>query len=214
MQKKILLIGAGGIGSLLAIFVAKAVDQSGLGKNVLLTIMDGDIVEKRNLPHQFFSVDDIGKSKVGRVVAQIRSTGLLNQEGFSVVSLEKNLVEGFVFDEYDLVVVAVDHGKPRNLVHKNTVYWLDLRARGDGFVMWSSVDDYRILSALPKLEDGLSASCQLEGAVETGNIQFGFALAAAHGAQWIIQWLRGSNVPVGRIYSAHMGELPYPEVES
>jgi hypothetical protein len=38
-------------------------------------------------------------------------------------------------------------------------------------------------------------------------------LAAAHGAQWIIQWLRGANVPTGRMYSAHMGELPMPTIQ-
>jgi len=52
----------------------------------------------------------------------------------------------------------------------------------------------------------------LDEAVESGNIQFGFALAAAHGAQWIIQWLRGASVPSGKMYSIHMGELPLPEI--
>ena len=64
----------------------------------------------------------------------------------------------------------------------------------------------------PPLPDGESASCQLEGAVETGNIQFGFAEAASHGAQWVIQWLRGAKVPPSRTYTIHMGDLPLPQV--
>ena len=34
------------------------------------------------------------------------------------------------------------------------------------------------------------ASCQLEGAIESGNLQMGFVAAAAWGAQWAIQSLR------------------------
>ncbi|MEC7704778.1 MAG: ThiF family adenylyltransferase [Candidatus Thermoplasmatota archaeon] len=212
MQRKILLIGAGGIGGLLAIFVIKAITKSGLKKDVSLTIMDGDIVEERNLPHQFFSDDDIGKSKVDALVNWMNISSLLEDTGLDVITMKRNFSDDFALGEYHLVIVAVDREKPRKSVHKNASQWLDLRARADGFVMWSCVDDYHILCSLPELEGGQSASCQLEGAVEIGNIQFGFALAAAHGAQWVIQWLREANVPVGRIYSAHMGELPYPEV--
>ena len=110
------------------------------------------------------------------------------------------------------MVVAVDREEPRTLVHSNAKNWLDLRARGDGFVMWSHKDPPHVLDSLPKLPEGTSTSCQLADAVESGNIQFGFALAAAHGAQWIIQWLRGASTPSGKLYSIHMGELPLPEI--
>ena len=76
--------------------------------------------------------------------------------------------------------------------------------------MWSHLDDMRVLKMFPPLPDGESASCQLEDAVESGNIQFGFAEAASHGAQWVIQWLRGGQVPSARTYSIHMGDLPLP----
>ena len=39
---------------------------------------------------------------------------------------------------------------------------------------------------------------------------FGFALAASHGAQWIIQWLHDSQLPPCRTYTIHMGDLPIP----
>ena len=95
-------------------------------------------------------------------------------------------------------------------MHENAKAWLDLRCRGDGFLMWSHLDDIRVLNRFPALADGESASCQLEGAIEDGNIQFGFVNAASHGAQWLIQWLRGSQVPSARTYSIHMGNLPLP----
>ena len=107
----------------------------------------------------------------------------------------------------------MDREEPRRLVHENAEAWLDLRCRGDGFLMWSHQDDMRVLKMFPQLPDGESASCQLEEAVETGNIQFGFAEAASHGAQWVIQWLRGAKVPPSRTYTIHMGDLPLPIVQ-
>ena len=132
--------------------------------------------------------------------------------GAELAVIAENFSAQTDLSKYDLVVVAVDREEPRNLVHANAKHWLDLRARGDGFVMWSYQDDLRVLDCIPKLPEGTSTSCQLEEAVETGNIQFGFALAAAHGAQWIVQWLRGASTPSGKMYSIHMGELPLPEI--
>ena len=108
--------------------------------------------------------------------------------------------------------IVVEREPPHMCAIYNAESWLDLRCRGDGFLMWSHQDDIRVLNMFPPLPDGESASCQLEGAVETGNIQFGFAEAASHGAQWVIQWLRGSQVPLGRTYTIHMGDLPLPEI--
>ena len=79
--------------------------------------------------------------------------------------------------------------------------------------MWSCEDDLDVLNRFPKLPPGESASCQHENAVEMGKIQFGFALAASHGAQWIIQWLHGLQLPPCRTYTIHMGELPLPTVD-
>jgi hypothetical protein len=173
--------------------------------------MDGDFVEERNLPHQPFTADDAGSSKVEAICRQLRDTGI-TEERCMMIPVAENFSTGTDLSKYDLVVVAVDHEEPRKLVHAKAKHWLDLRARGDGFVMWSYQDDLRVLDSLPKLPEGTSTSCQLDEAVETGNIQFGFALAAAHGAQWIVQWLRGATVPSGKMYSIHMGELPLPEI--
>ena len=110
---------------------------------------------------------------------------------------------------YDLVIVAVDREEPRDHVHEYAEQWLDLRSTGDGFVMFSHDTTRHIIDNHPRLTNGESASCQLNGAVEKGNIQFGFALAATFGAQWIVQWLRGMATPECRMYSIHMGLLPF-----
>ena len=215
MNTRILIIGAGGIGGLLANHVTRAFAFSGLNEligDLEVTLMDGDVVEERNLPNQQFGHSDLTGHKVAAIQQRVEAVGMTSVNGVDVIGIAEDFSEKTDLSQYDLVVVAVDREEPRNLVHANAKHWLDLRARGDGFVMWSYQDDLRVLDSLPKLPEGTSTSCQLEDAVESGNIQFGFALAAAHGAQWIVQWLRGASVPSGQMYTIHMGELPLPEI--
>jgi hypothetical protein len=216
MNTRILIIGAGGIGGLLMTHVARAVAFSGLTEltgDLVVTLMDGDVVEERNLPHQPFSGLEVTRPKPTAILHHLFDLGInLASGSVRLIPELRNFSAETDLSHWDLVVVAVDREEPRNLVHANAKHWLDLRARGDGFVMWSYQDDLRVLDSLPKLPEGASTSCQLDEAVESGNIQFGFALAAAHGAQWIIQWLRGASVPSGKMYSIHMGELPLPEL--
>ena len=215
MNTRILIIGAGGIGSLLAEHVTRAFAFSGLNDlvgNLEVTLMDGDMVEERNLPHQQFGHSDQLLPKVVAIQQRLEAAGITIGNGVEFVGIAENFSAVTDLSKYDLVVVAVDREEPRNLVHANAKHWLDLRARGDGFVMWSYQGNLRVLDGIPKLPEGTSTSCQLEEAVEMGNIQFGFALAAAHGAQWVVQWLRGATVPPGKMYSIHMGELPLPEI--
>lgn len=213
MSTQILVIGAGGIGSLLAEHIARAFAFSGLSEDAIvnLTMMDGDVVEPRNLPHQQFSHDSLSQPKVSIVRNRLMTIGITSHSAIKVDAIVENFSAETDLSKYQLVIVAVDREEPRKIVHSNAKQWLDLRARGDGFVIWSHLDDIQTLDSLPTLPEGTSASCQLDGAIETGNIQFGFALAAAHGAQWVVQWLRGGSPPSGRMYSIHMGELPVPK---
>jgi hypothetical protein len=213
MKKQVLVIGAGGIGSLLVEHLARAFAFSGLSETHILnlTMMDSDVVESRNLPHQQFCHDNLSQPKVSIVRDRVMTIGITSQSVIKVNAIVEDFSAETDLSKYDLVVVAVDREEPRKIVHSKANEWLELRARGDGFVMWSHLDDIQILDSLPKLPEGTSASCQLDGAIETGNIQFGFALAAAHGAQWVVQWLRGGSKPSGKMYSIHMGELPIPE---
>ena len=206
-MKTVLVIGAGGIGGLLVDLVARAIAESGFNEQVGLvsiTVMDADRVEARNLPHQRFSRGDIGQHKV---TALINSIGI--SEGIELIPIAENFTEETDLSGYDLVVVAVDSERPRDMVHTRANHWLDLRSTGDGFVMFSHETDPTILASHPRVPEGVSAGCQLTDAIENGNIQFGFALAATVGAQWVIQWLRGSATPANRMYSIHMGSLPF-----
>ena len=85
-------------------------------------------------------------------------------------------------------MVAVDSHEARLAVHSNGGLWLDLRCRGDGFIALDfRVGEDEVSEMTPRQQ---SASCQLDGAIVTGNIQFGHVVAAAHGAQWVVQCLR------------------------
>jgi hypothetical protein len=89
----------------------------------------------------------------------------------------------------DLVVVAVDSTVARRVVHKSTEIWLDLRCSGDGYI----AIDHRVGGGTVEslTVDQPPKSCQLHGSIANGNIQFGYLAAAAHGAQWVLQSLRG-----------------------
>ena len=70
-MKAVLVVGAGGIGGLLVDLVSRAISESGFNEQmgrVSLTVMDGDLVEARNLPHQRFSRIDIGRPKVDELI--------------------------------------------------------------------------------------------------------------------------------------------------
>jgi hypothetical protein len=206
-MKTVLVIGAGGIGGLLVDLLARAIAESGFNEQVgpvSLTVMDGDTVEARNLPHQRFSRTDIGRPKVIALIDSISIYG-----GIELIPVAEDFSAETDISAYDLVVVAVDSERPRDLVHARAKHWLDLRSTGDGFVMFSHETDLDILDNHPRVPEGVSAGCQLGDAIEKGNIQFGFALAATVGAQWVIQWLRGSATPTSRMYSIHMGLLPF-----
>ena len=124
------------------------------------------------------------------------------------------MTEDTDLSEFDLVIVAVDRAEPRSWVHEGAEDWLDLRSTGDGFVMFSHETDPADLAYLPP-QTG-AAGCQLPGAIESGNIQFGFSVAASHGAQLAVQWLRTkigepATLPHRRMYSIHMAEFLFPD---
>ena len=58
MKRKILVIGAGGIGS----FLIQFLDKVGLYD---ITVADPDVVEEKNLTYQNFKKGHIGQNKVG-----------------------------------------------------------------------------------------------------------------------------------------------------
>ena len=178
---KILIVGLGGIGSQLTELIVPALDISGL--NVELYLMDNDVVDESNLAHQRFSREHKNIPKVEVLQQRYQRYGNVKTIAHNTNLTMQSQLEGF-----DIIVVAVDRQEPRNLVHKSDADWVDLRCQGDGWLLIDSDTNRSILDKIPNNKQPVG--CQLPGAIENGNIQFGFAAVAAIGAQWVIQKIR------------------------
>ncbi len=210
-----LFIGAGGIGSQCIAQLSRALAFGGLAKQVggvHIHLMDADLVEQRNLPHQPYRQTEVGRSKVFAAIQDPIAAGVI-KHGVTFFPIRKNFREGFDLSPFDLVVIAVDRPEPRELVHKEAKTWLDLRCRGGGYIALDYLTDPASIDLLPK-QNG-AQSCQLPGAIESGNIQYGFAFAAAHGAEWCLQWVRKqlgepTQTPPARMFWPSIGEMAMP----
>jgi len=110
LRSKVLLIGAGGLGSPTALYLAAA----GVGT---LGLMDGDVVDLTNLQRQVLhTTADIGKPKVESGTRTIKA---LNPD-VNVIPLPMRITVDNVMDvirDYDLVVDGSDNFETRYLVN-------------------------------------------------------------------------------------------------
>ena len=186
---QIAIVGAGGIGSNLASSLGPAIHRGSLISSmgpVRMRIFDSDVVSDSNTSHQRFSKADVGGKKVERLKNSLSEfeSGLL-----SIEACAWDVRDCADLDGSDLVVVGVDSSPARIVVHGMDVPWLDLRCVGDNYIALDSRMDPSKIEELTD-ENQKSGSCQMQGAIESGNIQFGHLAAAAHGAQWVIQNMR------------------------
>ena len=202
---KILVVGLGGIGSQLTELIVPALDISGL--NVELNLMDGDVVENNNLAHQRFSSEDENSPKV-----EVLQQRYQRYKHVKTIAHNNNLTTQSQLEGYDIIVVAVDRQEPRNLVHKSDAHWVDLRCQGDGWLLIDSDTNRSILDKIPNNKQPVG--CQLPGAIESGNIEFGFAAVAALGAQWVMQKLRIINGHQSKTPKFSMGYLTHGQMKT
>jgi hypothetical protein len=205
--KRALIVGLGGIGSNLIGLVSPALQRIDAGCHI--TLMDGDTIEAGNLGHQQFKTSEIGHSKA-MVLAQ-RHTPLGNDK-LKITGLDENLRKKDQLVDYDFVIVCVDRPHPRRLVHLLDAPWIDLRCTGDGWMAMSSETNRELVHMMTP--DHEPKSCQIEGALDSGNLEFGYAVAAAVGAQWLVQKLRQSRSPIQSMGSLTHGMFEFPEVTS
>ena len=204
-QKSLLIIGAGGIGTTVVDLLVPALERIQLGAKI--TLMDGDTVEASNLGHQNYSVADIGTFKVDALASKWSKAN-----GLQVRSVAENLRDFEQLDGYDLVIVCVDRPEPRRLVHALDVPWIDLRCSGDGWMVFTSDSDPNLVAQMTP--DHEPMSCQVEGALDAGNLEFGFSIAGTFGAQWILQQLRERRAPLQSIGSLTYGSFEFPKVSN
>ena len=202
---KLLVVGLGGIGSQLTELIVPALDISGL--NVELYLMDNDVVDESNLAHQRFSREDKNIPKVEALQQRYQ-----RYEHVKTIAHNNNLTVQSQLEGYDIIVVAVDRQEPRNLVHSSDAHWVDLRCQGDGWMLIDSDTNTSILNKIPNNKQPVG--CQLPGAIESGNIEFGFAAVAALGAQWVMQKLRIINGHQSKTPKFSMGYLTHGQMKT
>lgn len=187
-MRKIMIIGAGGIGSYLVSFL----DRIGLYD---ITVFDDDSVETKNLTYQNYEEDDVGLEKV----RGLKKYGSVNNAEPYVVLVQQQL------ENYDLVVCCADNLSVRRLLYREGYgekienKWLDLRSQGRNAALISYKTDPTLQDAMLTGPDG-SFSCQgtdWEGDAE--GIDTMHIAIAGIATQWIQKWFNDNNDVVDKL---------------
>jgi hypothetical protein len=184
IRRKVMIIGAGGIGSYLVSFL----NRVGIYD---ITVYDDDNVERKNLSTQNLHLDAIGEKKVESILLPI-DNGTVQREAFPVL-VEKQL------HGYELVVCCADNLAIRRLVYRQGFgadcenKWLDLRSQGRNGAVISYLTDEKLMTTLLAGPEG-SFSCQGEnwdGSPEGINLTH--IAIAGMASQWIQRWFEGGE---------------------
>lgn len=110
LDAKVLMLGAGGLGSPAALYLAAA----GVGK---IGIIDSDVVDRSNLQRQVLHTDErVGEPKVESAMQTINALNPdVNVEMFNTRLTSENIMS--IFEGYDLVVDGGDNFPTRYLIN-------------------------------------------------------------------------------------------------
>ncbi len=160
----VLLIGTGGLGSPLGLYLASA----GIGR---IGLVDFDVVDFTNLQRQvLYTSEDVGKSKLEAAKARLQAINPhITIETHEVRLSSENAME--ILKNYDIIVDGTDNFPTRYLVNdacvllgKPNVYGSIFRFEGQASVFWAEKGPcYRCLYPEPP-PPGLVPSCA-EGGV-------------------------------------------------
>src|SRR3712207_4850051 len=163
-QARVLTVGAGGLGSPLALYLAAA----GVGT---LGIVDFDVVDESNLQRQIIhGTSDLGRPKMESAREKIEDVNPnVKVEAFEEALTSENALE--IFEDFDVIVDGTDNFPTRYLVNdacvlsdKPNVYGSIFRFEGQASVFWAQEGPcYRCLYPEPP-PPGLVPSCA-EGGV-------------------------------------------------
>ncbi|HJU68344.1 MAG TPA: molybdopterin-synthase adenylyltransferase MoeB [Gemmatimonadaceae bacterium] len=161
---RVLLIGAGGLGSPAALYLAAA----GVGT---LGLVDFDVVDVTNLQRQLLhGTSDVGRSKLASAIDRLRDVNPhVQTEGYETRLTSKNALE--ILRDYDVIVDGTDNFATRYLTNdacvilgKPNVYGSIFRFEGQASVFATQTGPcYRCLFPEPP-PPGLVPSCA-EGGV-------------------------------------------------
>jgi len=177
-MRKILIIGAGGIGS----FLIPLLDKVGLYR---ISVADPDIVEMKNLPYQNFKKGHVKQNKASVMMDLYESVATFSK--FPILT-EKQM------SGYDLVICCVDNLSVRRTLYNSSVKWLDLRAQGRNAALVSYLADAKMYDTLLAGKDG-SFSCQGDSWDGSNKgVHFMQVAIAGLGAQWAQRFFNQEEV--------------------
>ena len=163
LQARVLLIGAGGLGSPIAFYLTAA----GIGN---LGIVDFDVVDESNLQRQILhNVNDVGRLKVDSAKEKILNLNPnIKVDTYNLLLNKDNILD--VIKNYDIVVDGTDNFQTRYLVNdacvmhkKPLIYGSIFRFEGQCSVFMPEGPCYRCLYSDPP-PPGMVPSCS-EGGV-------------------------------------------------
>lgn len=185
---KLLILGAGGIGSWFIKELCDSIDQEQIHpNNIDISIADNDVVEVHQIKYQNFVFKEAGLNKARALAARF------NQ--FDITAVDKRIKMASQLKGYDFIMMCVDNDITRELVinyaFSKNINFLDLRADG------------RRISAFPKMPakehnlklvdagDATCYSCQDPASLRLGRIDKGNRIVAIIGVQMLLNHLRG-----------------------
>ncbi len=208
LEAKVLLVGAGGLGSPIALYLAAA----GVGT---LGIIDGDTVDLSNLQRQVIhGTPDIGRPKPESARDRITQINPgVKVKTYTQFATASNISK--ILSEYDLVVDGCDNFATRYLVNdaavllgKTFIYGSIFRFDGQASVFASPRGPcYRCL--FPKAPpDGVVPSCQEAGVLGVVPGIIGLIQATE-----TIKLILGTGIPlIGRLLTYDAKEMEFTEI--
>lgn len=202
-MKNILIVGAGGIGSWLAMHLYN-LNYHGQLQNTSITFCDDDTVDTPNLSYQNFTEDDFMDKKVDSIN---------NRYGFTV--LDTRIVSPAELNAYSCIVSCVDNAQFRNLLFKwafakanQDKHWIDLRSEGTSIAAFCKHKTHTLESMIttlgtfnPDANIVEGGSCQREYELSAGIVQVGNRIIASIGAQLILNYIRHTTSPAKFIHT-------------
>lgn len=203
-NKKVLIVGAGALGSNIAVTLARLGFKS-------IDIVDYDVVEEENLSVQDYDIADVesGRPKVFALKEKVYKIN--NEIELNPVHEEFNPDNALKFAEgKDIIIDATDNFDTRFLInevaYKHGIPWVHgavIEERGEaGMFVPEKTGCYRCF--LPKAPRGYIETCELMG-VHPSIIKF----VAGFQIHFTIKYLLGKDIPENIIYYFDLSNLRF-----
>ncbi len=168
LNRKIVIVGAGAIGSFTALTLAKMGFEN-------ITVWDDDEVDEVNLNCQFYPIESIGKPKVMALTETVQAFTGVDIRWIKERFTDDNLLRS------DIVISAVDSMEARKTIFEHTTsgWFIDARMAAEYFSMFTvnlndanAVKNYH--ASLYTDEEAIQERCTAKSTMYTVNMIAGF----------------------------------------